>query len=97
MENLMTVREPKARDLPSTKGTVERAPRPPTVGRRLSVNVSLDVGRAIDQLAKRNKTSITEVIRRAVSAYKFIDDEVAAGGKILIEKDGTIREVKFLW
>jgi hypothetical protein len=66
------------------------------VGRRLSVNVALDVGDAIDTLAKRHGTTITDVIRRAVSAYKFIDDEVAAGGKILVERDGTIREVKFL-
>jgi hypothetical protein len=71
--------------------------RSPTVGRRLSVNVSLDVGDAIDKLAKKNRITITEVIRRAVSTYKFIDDEVTAGGKILEEKDGTLREVKFLW
>jgi hypothetical protein len=70
--------------------------RSPTVGRRLSVNVSLDVGDAIDKLAKKNRITITEVIRRAVSTYKFIDDEVEQGAKILVERDGTIREVKFL-
>jgi len=67
-----------------------------TVGRRLSVNVALDVGDAIDELAKRHGTTITDVIRRAVSTYKFVDDEAVAGGRILIERDGTIREVKFL-
>jgi hypothetical protein len=66
------------------------------IGRRLNVNVALDVGDAIDKLAKRHETTITDVVRRAVSTYKFIDDEVAAGGKILIERGGTIREVKFL-
>lgn len=67
-----------------------------TTGRRLSVNVALDVADAIESLAARHNTTITDVIRRAVSAYKFIDDEVAAGGKILVERGGTIREVQFL-
>ena len=65
-------------------------------GRRLSVNVALDVGEAIDELGKRHGTTITDVVRRAVSTYKFVDDEVAAGGRILVERNGTIREVKFL-
>jgi hypothetical protein len=69
---------------------------PSGLGRRLSVNVALDVGEAIDELAKRHGTTITDVIRRAVSTYKYIDDETAAGAKILVERDGTIREVKFL-
>lgn len=69
----------------------------PAVGRRLSVNVALDVADAIDQLAKRHGTTITDVIRRAVSTYKYMDDETEAGGKILVERDGAVREVKFLW
>ena len=68
----------------------------PAYGRRLSVNVALDVGEAIDELAKRHGTTITDVIRRAVSTYKFVDDEVASGGRILVERNGTVREVKFL-
>ncbi len=66
------------------------------LGRRLSVNVALDVGKAIDELAERHQTTITDVIRRAISTYKYIDDEAAAGAKILVEREGTVREVKFL-
>jgi hypothetical protein len=65
--------------------------------RRLSVNVAPDVGDAIDQLAKRHGTTITDVIRRAVSIYKYIDDETTVGARILVEDKGTIREVKFFW
>ncbi len=76
------------------------APSPPSslpVGRRLSVNVAVDVGQAIDVLAERHRITITDVIRRAVSTYKFIDDETTAGAKILVEQpNGTVREVKFL-
>jgi hypothetical protein len=67
------------------------------IGRRLSVNVALDVGDAIDELAKRHGTTITDVIRRAISMAKYIDDETSTGGKILVEQNGKIREVKFVW
>jgi len=87
MENILGVREPAAPPEPS---------RPAPVGRRLSVNVALDVGEAIDVLAKRHRTTITDVIRRAISTYKFIDDEVTSGGKILVERNGAVREVTFL-
>jgi hypothetical protein len=65
--------------------------------RRLSVNVAPDVGDAIDQLAKRHGTTITDVIRRAISIYKYIDDETTDGARILVEDKGAIREVKFFW
>jgi ribbon-helix-helix CopG family protein len=70
--------------------------RPTKEGRRLSVNVALDVADAIDHLAKKRGLTITDVIRRAVSTYKFIDDETSGGGKILVERNGKIREVTFL-
>jgi predicted transcriptional regulator len=69
----------------------------PSEVRRLSVNVAPDVGDAIDQLAKRHGTTITDVIRRAVSTYKYIDDQTTDGARILVEENGTIREVKFFW
>jgi hypothetical protein len=70
---------------------------PPGGSRRLSVNVADDVADAIGILRERHGWSITEIIRRAISALIFIDDEVIKdGGKILVERDGTIREVKFL-
>jgi hypothetical protein len=82
----------------SMSESMER-PRPsPSAGsRRLSVNVADDVADAIGTLRERHGWSITEVIRRAVSALKFIDDEVNKdGGRLLVERDGTIREIRFL-
>ena len=73
-------------------------PSPPGGSRRLSVNVADDVADAISMLRERHGWSITEVIRRAISALKFIDDEVNKdGGKILVERGGTVREVNFLF
>jgi len=82
----------------SMSESVERSrPSPPAGSRRLSVNVADDVADAIGILRERHGWSITEVIRRAVSALKFIDDEVTKdGGRILVERDGTVREVMFL-
>ena len=68
----------------------------PAPYRRLSVNVADDVASAIDEMRVRRGWSITEVIRRAVSILKFIDDEAMQGGKVLVERDGKIREVTFL-
>lgn len=64
--------------------------------RRLSINVAADVGQAIDELAKRHRTTRTDVIRRAVSVYKFVDDEQVSGRRIMVERNGEIREVRFL-
>jgi hypothetical protein len=65
--------------------------------KRLSVNVANDVAEAIAVMAHKHDWTITDVVRRSVSAYKFIDDEVDKGAKILIERDGVIREVQFLY
>lgn len=65
------------------------------LGRRLSVNVALDVAAAIEELAARHGVAITEVVRRAISAYKYLDDERALGRKVLMERHGTVWEVTF--
>jgi hypothetical protein len=65
--------------------------------KRLSVNVADDVAEAINTLHEKHGWTISDVIRRAITTYKFIDDEVGDGGKILIERDGVIREVRFVY
>jgi hypothetical protein len=65
--------------------------------KRLSVNVASDVADAINTLQNKHGWTISDVIRRAVTAYKFIDDETQNNGKILIERNGTIREVHFVY
>ena len=43
---------------------------------RLSVNINDETARALKELAERRETSVTDIIRRAVSVYKFVEDEV---------------------
>lgn len=50
---------------------------------RLSVNINDETAQALKELAKRRDTSVTEVVRRAVAVYKFIEDEVGERGKTL--------------
>ena len=51
---------------------------------RLSVNISNDTARVLRDLAERNETSVTDIIRRAVSVYKLVEDEVAEGKSVQI-------------
>jgi hypothetical protein len=61
---------------------------------RLSVNLSPTVADALRQLTERHGSSITEEVRRALSIWKFIDDQRSEGGEILIErKDGKVRQL----
>lgn len=62
---------------------------------RLSVNISQDVAREIKELTARKDISVTELIRLALTAYKFIDDEQSKGHHLLVERKGVIKEVKF--
>lgn len=65
---------------------------------RLSVNINRETAEAIRALAESNGISVTEVIRRAVSVYKFIDDEVKSGRNIktMDESDNNVREITIL-
>lgn len=42
---------------------------------RLSVNINSETAQALQDLASRHGTSVTEIVRRAIGVYKFVDDE----------------------
>lgn len=50
---------------------------------RLSVNINDETTAALQELAQRRDTSVTEVVRRAVAVYKFLEDQVAGEDKSL--------------
>ena len=52
---------------------------------KLSVNVSDDLIRVLDDLAIARRTTKTEVLRQAISTEAMLQGEVNQGGKILIE------------
>lgn len=57
---------------------------------RLSVNINDETAAALKAMAANRQTTVTEIIRRAVSVYKFIEDEVVDGNKTLklVESEG---------
>jgi plasmid stability protein len=61
---------------------------------RLSVNLPTAVADALKLLAARHGVTITEEVRRTISIAKFLDDEIVAGGAVLVErKAGGVREL----
>jgi predicted transcriptional regulator len=50
---------------------------------------------ALKDLAIRRQTTVTHVIRQAIASEKFLDEEISRGGKILVERDNSLREVVF--
>lgn len=53
------------------------------MSQRLSVNINDETAQALKEMAARRQTTVTEIIRRAVSMYKFVEDEVTENGKSL--------------
>jgi hypothetical protein len=61
---------------------------------RLSVNVSADVANTLRELATFHKTSVTEVLRKAIGTEKFFQDAAKRDAKILIEEpDKSVKQV----
>jgi hypothetical protein len=64
---------------------------------RLSVNLSQEVAQALREVADRHGCSITEAVRRCVSTQKYIEDNVEAGAKILLEAPNQpLKELVFV-
>ncbi|MEA9605760.1 hypothetical protein ACFFJ4_00465 [Xanthomonas dyei] len=63
---------------------------------KITVNLSEEVTSALKSMAQERSTSVTEVLRHAISTEKFLLNEVKQGGKVLIkDRDGNMRELIF--
>lgn len=57
---------------------------------RLNINVSDDTAQLLKDMASRNGTSVTEIVRRAVGVYKYIDDGTRNGKDVQIVGDDDV-------
>jgi hypothetical protein len=56
---------------------------------RLSINLSPEAADAFKTLIERKGLTITEGIRRAITAWQYLEDEISKGNQIaVIEQDG---------
>ncbi len=63
---------------------------------RITVTLVPKTAAALARLCARRLTK-TDVINRAVVAYDFLEEQVAAGADLLVRHpDGTVLEVRFL-
>ncbi|GAA1516636.1 hypothetical protein GCM10009677_57410 [Sphaerisporangium rubeum] len=64
---------------------------------RLSVNLSPDIARTFKGLIDRKGLSITEGIRRAITIWGFVEEQIAQGNDLaVIESDGKPRKILIL-
>jgi hypothetical protein len=60
---------------------------------RVNLNLPDAAVDALSGLASERGTTVTEVLRHAVSLERELSDVVNQGARILIEKDGQFREL----
>lgn len=65
--------------------------------KRIKVTVSLpdETVKQLQAMAATAGCSVTEMIRRSISAQAFLSAEILNGNRILLDRDGSIREVVF--
>lgn len=61
---------------------------------RLNVNLNQETADALKKIASESRISYTEAVRRAISVYKFVDDEIDSGHKVqTVDSKGSVREL----
>jgi len=78
------------------KGNTVMAAKDKCETKRVSVSLPLDTIKKLDAIASRHGITMTDAIRRAIATEDYIESEIQADSKILIQKsDNTLREVVF--
>jgi hypothetical protein len=65
---------------------------------RLNVNLDAETATALKGLAETHGISLTEIVRRAISVYRYFDTETRSGRRIqTINRNGTdVKELVLL-
>jgi predicted transcriptional regulator len=56
---------------------------------RINIELSEELSEQLRGLAKKRNTTVSDVMRRAISLETFFDKEISDGNKILIKEDGS--------
>ncbi len=61
---------------------------------RLNVNLNQETADALKEIADDAGISLTEAVRRAISVYKFVDDEIESGNRVqTVNPNGEVRQL----
>jgi predicted transcriptional regulator len=72
-------------------------PHPTRPVQRLSVNLSPEVAEALQWIAEKHGSTITEAVRRCISTQKWVEEALDRKAKILIAEEGQpVRELVFV-
>jgi hypothetical protein len=61
--------------------------------RRVNVNFPEPIYRTLEELAREKGLPMADVLREAIGLQKWFDDTRKEGARILVERDGAVREV----
>ena len=77
--------------MPGSQSYPMRAPQ------RLSVNLSPDVAEALQWVARKHGSTVTDAVRRCISTQKYVEEALDKKAKILIAAEGQpVRELVFV-
>jgi hypothetical protein len=65
----------------------------PAMTRRVNVNFSPDAYAMLEDMATSKGTTLSRILRDALALEKYVEDTRREGGRILVERDGIIREL----
>ena len=70
---------------------------PTRSAQRLSVNLSPDVAEALQWIAEKHGSTITDAVRRCISTQKYVEEALDKKAKVLIAEEGQpVRELVFV-
>ncbi|QIK66838.1 ribbon-helix-helix protein, CopG family [Nocardioides sp. HDW12B] len=52
---------------------------------KVTVNLSDDVVKTLKEMAQRDDTTMTEVLKRAIAVHKYLLEQQEAGNKIVVD------------
>jgi hypothetical protein len=64
---------------------------------RLNADLHPEVAGALKALASSQSVSLSEAVRRSISLMYCIQQELDQGSKVLIEKNGKLKELVFCY
>ena len=67
--------------------------------KRITLNLSASVYSAIQNIAQEESTTLSSVLRRAISVYSFFHEAREDGKKIYVEAEGStgkMQQIEFL-